>query len=642
MSSFIKSTDNFTPTDSKESHSTSKKDKKSKKNKSIVVSDMLAQKDKNTETQPVHISKKDNKKDKKIKQIEPSNDEEISSVLTDLKKEVPRIEYGGFSNIVAERVIFDSSGIVIDKFDLSVVGKTLILNSNLSLSKGTIYGLIGSNGSGKSTLLKKLLFLREESEKLNSLEINTLYVEQEFDAELTKTPIDIIIDSNYKLVKCQNEIDKIEKLFETLTGEEDNFTELQEKYAELYEYTNTWNIDRERATVIKILLGLGFQESDFTRNFSEFSGGWRMRISLARALYLEPDLLLLDEPTNHLDLEATIWLSEYLTNKNKKWKGTIVTVSHNIGFLNEICDCMIAIESSKLTQYTGNYNKYKKTHEKELQEAEKNWTQWDKKLQELRKKNDKKKIEEHMQIAVARPPKQFDGRIEFGEPEKMRTNIITIENVSFGYTSDNNILSNVTMCVDSDSRIVLVGPNGSGKSTLVKLMSKEVLPNSGNIIFNPHARIGYYNQHFESQLPHDKTPIEHLVTCIPSEFIKPGGVEQSVRSYLGRVRLESSTHKKKISELSGGQKARVAIVQLIFMQPNCLILDEPTNHLDIDTVEALIEGLQDYTGGIVLITHDNSLIDALDAQVVMMDPTTKTINKKINSYDSYHDFILNK
>ncbi len=562
---------------------------------------------------------------------------EIASILSGSATQTHAEEKAGFANLVAERIIFTKTTIGISSFDLSVPGKTLLTGAQLSMAPGQKYGLIGANGSGKSTLLKKLLFLREGNGKSNSMQIDTLYVEQEFDAEPNAVPLDIVLGSNYKLQKYQQEIKRIEDLFDVLTGDEEEFEALQAKHVELYEYTCAWNEDKERATVIKILTGLGFTESDLARPFSEFSGGWRMRISLARSLYLEPDLLLLDEPTNHLDFEAIIWLSNYLDT----WKGTVIIVSHNIGFINDLCDYILAIESSKLTQYKGNYDSYKRAYTNKIREAEKAWDAWDKKLKDLKKKGDKKKIDEHIAVAVPRPPRPFDGLIEFGDPDKLRGNIISLDNVSFGYTPDKPVLKGVTLGIDSESRVVLVGPNGSGKSTLVKLMTREIEPTAGEIQFNGHARIGYYNQHFEAQLPLDQTPVDYLRSMIPDSFVSAGGPEQSVRSFLGRVRLEPSAHKKLIGELSGGQKARVAIVQLIFMQPNCLILDEPTNHLDIETVEALIDGLREYTGGVVVITHDHNLIEAIDARVVMMDPATKCINTKIDSYDAYCEYVLN-
>lgn len=290
--------------------------------------------------------------------------------------------------------------------------------------------------------------------------------------------------------------------------------------------------------------------------------------------------------------------------------------------------------------YKGNYSSFKKAHNIKLVTAEKEWETYNKKVQALKKKGNKKELDGYIQKNhVDRPPKPFDGVIDFGQPDLIKSNLINIQNISFGYDKDNLILSDIDFGINMNSKIVLVGPNGSGKSTFVKLLCNEIKPSSGEINYHPELRIAYYNQHFDSQLPLDKTPIEYLHSIIPKDFIKNGNVEQTIRSFLGKVRLEGSAHTKKIGDLSGGQKARVAIVKLIFKEPNCLILDEPTNHLDLETVESLIDGLVEFKGCILVITHDHNLIEQIDADIVMLDPINKKI-KNIDSYETYCDYIL--
>jgi ATP-binding cassette subfamily F protein 1 len=395
--------------------------------------------------------------------------------------------------------------------------------------------------------------------------------------------------------------------------------------------------------IATILSGLGFTESDLAKPSNLFSGGWQMRISLARSLYLEPDLLLLDEPTNHLDLEAIIWLGNYLN----EWTHTVIVVSHNIGFLNEICDYILNIEDSKqLIQYKGNYYGFKKAWESKQKESAKEWEKYEKKLKDFRKKaTEKSKIEEFIsKNEVKRPDKPYNVSILFSQPNYIRSNLVNLTNVSFGYSTDKPILSDINVGLDMKSKIVLVGPNGSGKSTLIKMMTGDIKPTSGEVSVNTQAQIGYYNQHFENQLPLDKTPIQYLQTIIPTDFVKDGMIEQSVRSYLGQVKLEANAHNKMIGELSGGQKARVAIIKLIFLQPHILILDEPTNHLDIETVESLIDALVDFEGGILVITHEPELIEKLNGIIWMMEPvpgsTAHTINRNIESYEKYCELIL--
>lgn len=554
-----------------------------------------------------------------------------------------------FINISYDKIIYTNETININNFDLSVPGKKLLINSKLSLSKGSIYGLVGKNGSGKSSLLKKLIELKPTCS--DSIKISTLYVEQEINLD-DRFPVDFVIDSNYKQKKYQYEFDKLNKILESDDIDKmdcDEYELISTKIRELSKNLSVWNIDLERGKVIKILLGLGFTENDLVKSSNIFSGGWQMRISLARALYLEPDLLLLDEPTNHLDLEAILWLSNYLN----EWNHTVIVVSHNIGFLNEICDYIINIEDSKqLVQYKGNYNGFKKLLKIKQNQITKDWNNYEKKLYNLKKKGvAKSKIKDFIdKNQIIKPEKPYNVSINFQQQSNISSNIINLSNVSFGYSSDKIILSNIDIGLDMNSKIVLVGPNGSGKSTLIKLITGEIKPIFGEIYINNKINVGYYNQHFENQLPLNKTPIEYLRSIIPKDLIKNGMVEQSIRSYLGQVKLESSAHHKIIGELSGGQKARIAIIKLIFIQPHVLILDEPTNHLDIETVESLIQSLVDFKGCILVITHELELIEQLDGHIWMMEQLKEninsnpiyTINKKIQSYKEYYDIVLDK
>jgi ATP-binding cassette, subfamily F, member 1 len=548
-----------------------------------------------------------------------------------------------YVNISYDKILYTAETININNFDLSVSGKKLLTNSKLSLSSGSIYGLIGKNGSGKSSLLKKLIELKPESS--NSMNISTLYVEQEIELD-ERYPVDFVLNSNYKHKKCQEEFEKLNKLIESEESDKMEHIEYEliaDKARELGIILSVWNPDIERSKVIKILLGLGFTEEDLTKSSNFFSGGWQMRISLARALYLEPDLLLLDEPTNHLDLEAIIWLGDYLNELNN----TVIVVSHNIGFLNEICDYILNIEDSKqLVQYKGNYYGFKQALKIKHNSIVKEWEKYDKKLKDLKKKGtDKTKIKAFIsKNEVTKPEKPYNVSIDFYQPFHINSNLINMTNMSFGYSPDKPILSNIDIGLDMNSKIILVGPNGSGKSTLVNLMLGDIKPTSGEVLVNNQSRFGYYSQHFENQLPLIKTPIQYLQMIIPKEFIKDGMVEQSVRSYLGQVKLEPNAHNKPIGELSGGQKARVAIIKLIFLQPHVLILDEPTNHLDIETVESLINALVNFKGGILVITHEPELIEKLNGTIWMMEQvpcsTAHTINRKIESYKQYCELIL--
>jgi len=533
-------------------------------------------------------------------------------------------------NFTYEKFTYNVNILSINNFKLSIGQKTLFDDSSLSFSYGQRYGLIGKNGYGKTSLLKQFKYICNEDK------LRILYVEQELILDERK-PVQFIIDSNIKLKFYQDRVNLLQTKFDNDESEfnEEIYKELEDAQINL----DSFNPDKEESLINKILFGLGFTKEMLDQSSNLFSGGWQMRLSLARSLYLEPDLLLLDEPTNHLDLEAIIWLSDYL----QTWKKIAVIVSHNIGFINYVCTYTMNIEDRKLITYKGNYNKFKNTFTKKMAEMKKEYDKFDKKLKEAKKKGlTKDKLTEFIKKnEVPRPYKDYDIKIEFLDTRKYNTPVIKINNLSFSY-GNKKILDDVTLGLSMDSRVTLVGLNGCGKSTLIKLIKGEIKPDDGEIFIQHGIKIGYYNQHFDQQLPFNKTPIEFLQDYAPSSELigKDINKYEIVRNYLGKIKLESSAHNKLIGELSGGQKARVAFVKLIFERPQILLLDEPTNHLDIETVETLIESLETFEGGILLITHEPEMIERLSNQIWMLNKNTQKIITNIESYDQYCNIIL--
>lgn len=531
-------------------------------------------------------------------------------------------------NFNCEKVTYSCNSISIENFDLSIGGKMLFQETDLVLSYGQIYGLIGRNGYGKTSLLKQIPNICSDEEK-----IRVLYLEQELKCD-TRNPVEFIFDSNIKLKRLQEDYDKLSLELENDNSEYNE--ELMAKFQEAEERVCSYNPDREISNIKRILHGLGFDSNMMEKATEEFSGGWQVRISLARALYLEPDLLLLDEPTNHLDLEANIWLSDYL----KSWKKIALIVSHNIGFLNLACSYILNIENKKIASYKGNYYRFSISYKKKMKEAQDAWEKYEKDLKDMKKqkKITQKQLDSWIQKNFKpRPEREVKIKMNFFETTPSSDNIIKFDNVSFAY-GDNLIVDKQSFGLSMESKVTLVGLNGSGKSTIMKLIMGEIKPASGEVFIKSGIRVGYFNQHFDQQLPFDKSPVEFLVDKLPVDV---SDKQQKVREYLGSVGLEGAAHTKLISQLSGGQKARVAFVKLMFDSPHMLLLDEPTNHLDIETIEVLIQCLSAFNGGILLITHEPELINNLTNQIWYLNKNEHKLST-IQSFDAYCDLILNE
>jgi ATPase subunit of ABC transporter with duplicated ATPase domains len=538
-------------------------------------------------------------------------------------------------NFTYETLKYTYNSLLCDKFELSVGSKEnnkiLFIESTLSLSNNNIYSIIGKNGCGKSSLLKQLVF----NNLIDDTKLRITYIEQEIIMD-NRNPIEYILDSNIKLKYYQDKVNLLTLQLEDCEEFDEN---IYNELAEYEEQLQLYNPDKELSLIKKILLGLGLTIEQLEQPSNIFSGGYMMRISLARALYLKPDILLLDECTNHLDLEGIIWLSDYL----QSYKKIVVVISHNIGFINEITDYILNIENKKLVSYKGDYYKFKSQYEKKLLEQNKEYNKYKKKLEEFKKKSPTKNalndfIKKH---EIPRPEKEYKVSINFIPINKISTHIVKIENISFSYPNK-IIYENLSFGIMNDSKITLVGINASGKSTLMKLITKEVSPDQGYIYIEDKLRIGYYNQHFEQFLPFDKTPIEYLIDILPNDLIENGDKIQTIRSYLGKIKLEPTNHNKLIQYLSGGEKFRVAIIKLIFQQCHLLLLDEITNHADIEAVDAIIDALHEFNGAYIIITHDSEFIKKLDTEIWIVDNVNKTINFYNNDYDNYVKKILNE
>lgn len=540
----------------------------------------------------------------------------------------------------------------LEEFSIQAHKCQLFVETSLKIPYGSHCGLVGRNGLGKTTLLKHI------GERLLPIhpDMDVLYVEQEVSAD-DVTVLDTVLSANverWDLIKELRNLDQVLDNEGIKDGNGDN--KLLDRYNEIQEKLVAMQADRDESLIKKILVGLGFSIRDQDRVTREFSGGWRMRISLARALYLTPTLLMLDEPTNHLDLNASIWLTEYL----KGYKKSLLIVSHNQRFLNEICTDIYHIDRQKLWHYNGNYSSFRCGYLQKLKDEKKQWDKLQTEVSKMRRKSiQRAKVDEVIKKAedkgITRPDKPYTVKIQFFPVFKLAHPVIEVNEVSFSYPVENGnegemklLFRRLNFGIGLDTRAVIVGPNGVGKTTLLNLLIGNLKPVSGEIRRNNALRVGYYNQHFVDFLPLDKTPIEYIEgisTLTEDDYCRRGQLDvyqknrqQIIRQFLGSIGLEGRIHNLPIEKLSGGQKARVALVALYVQKPHVIFLDEPTNHLDIESIEGLIEAVNDFNGAIVMVSHDMELITRTNSELwVCRDGGVAPYE---GDYDDYVDEIM--
>lgn len=512
--------------------------------------------------------------------------------------------------------------IILDNISVQVSNKTLIADSELKIIYGTKYGLVGRNGYGKSILLKQIATRQLQV----PTQLTTFIVEQELEFDMNKTIYEIVADANFKKTKYLAK----QKLLEAAM-ENDDSEQVMEQYEKLISKLDDLDCNKDESKIRKILCGLGFTKEDQEKPFSVFSGGWRMRVAIARGLYMQPQLLLLDEPNNHLDLPSIIWLTDYL----KKWKKTLIIVSHDTHFINQVCNKIIHIDNKKLNYYNGNYDGFMNTYELNLKKLEIEWEKIQKKKKEMQKKSMKKEVVDDFmkKNKHLEPPTPYKVSIKFCDNVvDVKTPYVLLSNVTFGFDVNKPLFQNVNLYLDENDKVTIVGKNGVGKSTLLNLISGKYTNFSGEITVNPKVVIGYYNQHLTETLKSDETPIEYLMS--KNKYLK----EFEARKFLGSIGLEGLIHTTKIGNLSGGQKARVCMAQINSLRPHVLLLDEPSNHLDVPSVEGLINAINDFKGAVFMITHNTNIIEKTNSKILHLENLTL---EEVN-FDDYCDYVLNE
>uniref|UniRef100_A0AAY4B9H5 ATP-binding cassette sub-family F member 3 n=2 Tax=Denticeps clupeoides TaxID=299321 RepID=A0AAY4B9H5_9TELE len=548
--------------------------------------------------------------------------EEASASQASSKKE-SRVDISGKNR---------SYDIRIENFDVSFGERSLLQGAELSLASGRRYGLVGRNGLGKTTLLK---MLASRSLRVPH-HISILHVEQEVAGDDTNA-LQSVLESDTVREGLLTEERTLNARIANGTADGLESVRLSEIYIKLEEI----EADKAPARASVILAGLGFTPQMQQQTTKEFSGGWRMRLALARALFARPDLLLLDEPTNMLDVRAIIWLENYL----QTWQSTILVVSHDRNFLNAVVTDVVHLHSQRLESYRGDYENFIKTKEDRLKNQQREYeaqlqyrehiqvfidrfrynanraAQVQSKLKLLEKLPKLKPIEKESEVTL-RFPDNF---------EKLSPPILQLDEVEFYYASEHRIFTGLCVSADLDSRICIVGENGAGKSTVLKLLMGELTPVNGIRHAHRNLKIGYFSQHHVDQLDLNVCSVELLFKKFP------GRLEEEYRHQLGSYGITGELATRPVASLSGGQKSRVAFAQMTMPCPNFYILDEPTNHLDMETIEALGKALNKFKGGVVLVSHDERLIRMVCKELWVCEGGK--VKRVDGGFDEYRDLL---
>ncbi|CUA99616.1 ABC-F family ATP-binding cassette domain-containing protein [Thiomonas bhubaneswarensis] len=509
-------------------------------------------------------------------------------------------------------------------------------HASLTLHPGDKVGLVGVNGAGKSSLFGLLLGLLHEDagslEKPSDWRLATV-AQDVPDSEASAT--DFVMQGDVALQAAQRALEAAMSSADQDEAAGHALAEAQHAYELADGYT-------ARARAEALLLGLGFSVDELRKPVMQFSGGWRMRLALAQALFAPSDCLLLDEPTNHLDLDALVWLEQWLA----RYPGLLLVISHDREFLDAVCRITVHLEGGKLTRYGGNYTLFEEQRAEKLMQQQAAYARQQQDIARLtrfverfRAKATKARQAQSRMKALERmerlAPVYLSGalRIEMLEPTSLPQQLLTLQEVSCGY-GDAPILTGVSRSIVGGQRIGILGANGQGKSTLVKTLAAVLPPLSGQRIEGKGLVIGYFAQQEVDVLRLDESPLQHMQRL--ARDVAPQTTEQEWRNWLGRYQFDGDMMLRACGSFSGGEKARLALALVIWRRPNLLLLDEPTNHLDLPTRESLAIALQDYAGTVLLVSHDRALLRATcDAFWLVADGRVQDFEGSLDDYQQW-------
>ncbi|TRD10080.1 ABC-F family ATP-binding cassette domain-containing protein [Erythrobacter insulae] len=517
--------------------------------------------------------------------------------------------------------------LTIDDVTIRLGGRPILEHASAAIPQGARVGLIGRNGAGKSTLMKALIGEIEPDEGAisRSSKLNLGYIAQDAPSG-SVTPEEIVLAADVERAELLEEA-------ETCT-DMDRLGDVHDRLLAIDAYSAP-------SRAARILTGLGFDEDMQRQSLDSFSGGWKMRVALGALLFSEPDVLLLDEPSNHLDLEATLWLENFL----KSYPATLLLISHERDLLNKVADHILHLQGGRLTLYPGGYDSFEKQRAEraaQLASAKASQDAQRARLEDYVARNSARastakqaqsraKMLSKMQPIAALmedPSLSFD----FPNPAALKPPMITMDTAAVGYETDVPILRQVSMRIEPDDRIALLGRNGNGKTTLARLLAAQLPLMEGEINAPGKMKVGYFTQYQVEELAGDETPLEHMNRAME------GRPQSAIREQLGRFGFSGNRATSKVGKLSGGERARLALALVTRDAPHLLILDEPTNHLDVDAREALVQALNDYSGAVILISHDRHMVELTADRLVLVD--AGTAKEYAGSMQDYIDLVL--
>uniref|UniRef100_A0A7S4V4N2 ABC transporter domain-containing protein n=2 Tax=Ditylum brightwellii TaxID=49249 RepID=A0A7S4V4N2_9STRA len=515
---------------------------------------------------------------------------------------------------------------------VSFHGKHLVEETDLVINYGNRYGFIGPNGSGKSTVMKAIAARAIPIPDA----IDIYFLDAEYEATDTKTALQAVFEVQDEVKELESKAEQLNNAMGDAGDDEELQTSIQSQLEGVYERLEAMDVNTAEARASTILHGLGFTTKMQHQKTREFSGGWRMRIALARALFLRPEFLLLDEPTNHLDMEAVFWLEEYLS----KWDKILFFVCHSQDFMNNVCTNIVRLDPTfkKLRYYSGNYDTYVQTRRDQDMVQMRQYEAEQRDIAEIKDfiarfghgtvkmvrqaQAREKLLQKKLEAGLTEKPEEYKmWDWTFPDAGQLPVPVLAIERLTFKYPGGDPLYDNVDFGIDLQTRVALVGPNGAGKTTLFKLIDGDLIPTKGAIKRNSHLKISRFTQHFEEKLDLTMTPLDYF-----KQKLMPKETLEKIRSLLGRYGCSGDMQSQIMGQLSAGQKARIVFAIIAWERPHLLLLDEPTNPLDMESIDALARCINSFKGGVIMISHDMRLISQCAEEIYICD------HKKVTKY----------